>query len=69
MTQVSDKILAGRRSSTAPLMLGYVQLPVEAGPYALPVLPCRIVLSVAILTQAALALLPLCCQQPLPMRS
>jgi hypothetical protein len=68
MTQVSDKSLAGRRSSTAPLMLTYVHLPVEAGRYALPVLPCLMVLSVAVLAQAGLPMVSLCRRQPLPMR-
>jgi 4-amino-4-deoxy-L-arabinose transferase-like glycosyltransferase len=36
------------------LMLGYIPFTVEAGRYALPVLPCLMVLSVAVLTQAGL---------------
>ena len=36
------------------LMLGYVPFTVEAGRYALPVLPCLMVLSVAVLGQAVL---------------
>ena len=50
------------------LMLGYVPFTVEAGRYALPVLPCLMVLSVAVLAQAALPMVPLRRRQPLPMR-
>ena len=50
------------------LMLGYVPFTVEAGRYALPVLPCLMVLSVAVLAQAGLPLVSLRRRQPLPMR-
>jgi hypothetical protein len=50
------------------LMLGYVPFTVEAGRYALPVLPCLMVLSVAVLAQAALPRVSLRRRQPLPMR-
>jgi hypothetical protein len=51
MTQVSDKSLARGWSSTALLMLSYVQFTVEAGRYAHPVLPCLMLLSIACLRQ------------------
>ena len=41
------------------LMLGYIPFTVEAGRYALPVLPCLMVLSVAVLTQAGLLIVSL----------
>jgi hypothetical protein len=50
------------------LMLGYIPFTVEAGRYALPVLPCLMVLSVAVLAQAGLPRVSLCRRQPLPMR-
>ena len=50
------------------LMLGYVPFTVEAGRYALPVLPCLMVLSVAVLAQAGLPLVSLRRRQSLPMR-
>ena len=50
------------------LMLGYVPFTVEAGRYALPVLPCLMVLAVAVLAQAGLPLVSLRRRQPLPMR-
>ena len=50
------------------LMLGYVPFTVEAGRYALPVLPCLMVLSVAVLAQAGLPRASLRRRQPLPMR-
>ena len=50
------------------LMLGYIPFTVEAGRYALPVLPCLMVLSVAVLVQAGLPMVSLCRRQPLPMR-
>lgn len=50
------------------LMLGYIPFTVEAGRYALPVLPCVIVLSVAVLAQAGLLSVALHGRQPLPMR-
>ena len=50
------------------LMLGYVPFAVEAGRYALPVLPCLMLLSMAVLAQAGLPMLPLRCPQPLPVR-
>ena len=50
------------------LMLGYVPFTVEAGRYALPVLPCLMVLSAAVLAQATLSLASLCRQQLLPLR-
>ena len=50
------------------LMLGYVPFTVEAGRYALPVLPCLMVLSVSALAQAALPRVSLRRRQPLPMR-
>jgi 4-amino-4-deoxy-L-arabinose transferase-like glycosyltransferase len=50
------------------LMLGYIPFTVEAGRYALPVLPCLMVLSVAVLAQAGLPMVSLCRRQPLPMR-
>jgi hypothetical protein len=49
-------------------MLGYVPFTVEAGRYALPVLPCLMVLSVAVLAQAGLQMVSLRRRQPLPMR-
>jgi len=50
------------------LMLGYVPFTVEAGRYALPVLPCLMVLSVAVLAQAGLPMVPLRRRQPLSIR-
>ena len=50
------------------LMLGYIPFTVEAGRYALPVLPCLMVLSAAILVQAGLPLVSLRRQQSLSMR-
>ncbi len=50
------------------LMLGYVPFTVEAGRYALPVLPCLMVLSAAVLAQATLSLASLRRQQLLPLR-
>ena len=50
------------------LMLGYIPFTVEAGRYALPVLPCLMVLSVAVLAQAGLPKVSLCRRQPLSMR-
>lgn len=50
------------------LMLGCVPFTVEAGRYALPVLPCLMVLSVAVLAQAGLPMVSLRRRQPLPMR-
>ncbi len=41
------------------LMLGYIPFTVEAGRYALPVLPCLMVLSVAVLAQKGLSVLSL----------
>lgn len=50
------------------LMLGYVPFTVEAGRYALPVLPCLMVLSVGGLTRVFLPRVSLHRRQPLPMR-
>lgn len=50
------------------LMLGYIPFTVEAGRYALPVLPCLMVLSAAVLAQAGLPSASLRHRQPLPMR-
>ena len=50
------------------LMFGYIPFTVEAGRYALPVLPCLMVLSVAVLAQASLLSVPLHGRQPVPMR-
>ena len=50
------------------LMLGYVPFTVEAGRYAVPVLPCLMVLSVAVLAQARPSIVRLRRRQPLPMR-
>ena len=51
------------------LMLGYIPFTVEAGRYALPVLPCLMVLSVAVLAQASLQMVSLRRQEPLSTRS
>ena len=51
------------------LMLGYIPFTVEAGRYALPVLPCLMVLSVAVLAQAGRLSVPSHGRQPLPMRT
>jgi len=50
------------------LTLGYIPFTVEAGRYALPVLPCLMVLSVAVLAQVRLPMVFLRRRQPLPMR-
>jgi len=50
------------------LMLGYIPFAVEAGRYALPVLPCLMVMSVAVLTQAGLPAMSLHHRQVFPMR-
>ena len=50
------------------LMSGYVLFTVEAGRYALPVLPCLMVLSVAVLAQVRFQVLSLRRRQPLPLR-
>ena len=50
------------------LMLGYIPFTVEAGRYALPVLPCLMVLSVAVLAQASLPIVSLRRQVPLSTR-
>ncbi len=50
------------------LMLGYIPFTVEAGRYALPVLPCLIVLSVAVLAQAGLPRVSLRRLEPLHTR-
>jgi hypothetical protein len=50
------------------LMLGYVPFTVEAGRYALPVLPCLMVLAVAVLAQVRLSVVCLHRRQPLPLR-
>jgi len=50
------------------LMLGYIPFTVEAGRYALPVLPCLMVLSAAVLAQAGLPSVSLRHRQALPMR-
>jgi 4-amino-4-deoxy-L-arabinose transferase-like glycosyltransferase len=50
------------------LMLGYIPFTVEAGRYALPVLPCLMVLSAAILAEVGLPLVSLRHRQSLPMR-
>jgi 4-amino-4-deoxy-L-arabinose transferase-like glycosyltransferase len=50
------------------LMLGYIPFTVEAGRYALPVLPCLMVLSAAVLAQADLPSVSLRHRQALPMR-
>jgi 4-amino-4-deoxy-L-arabinose transferase-like glycosyltransferase len=50
------------------LMLGYIPFTVEAGRYALPVLPCLMVLSAAVLAQAGLSSVSLRHRQALPMR-
>lgn len=50
------------------LMLGYVLFTVEAGRYALPVLPCLMVLSAAALAQVRFPRVFLRPRQPLPMR-
>jgi 4-amino-4-deoxy-L-arabinose transferase-like glycosyltransferase len=50
------------------LMLGYVPFAVEAGRYALPVLPCLMVLSVAVLARTHLPIVSLRRHQPLPLR-
>ena len=50
------------------LMLGYIPFTVEAGRYALPVLPCLMVLSVVVLAQAGLPRASLRRRQSLPMR-
>jgi 4-amino-4-deoxy-L-arabinose transferase-like glycosyltransferase len=51
------------------LMLGYIPFTVEAGRYALPVLPCLMVLSVAVLAQAGRLSAPSHGRQPLPIRT
>jgi len=48
------------------LMLGYIPFTVEAGRYALPVLPCLMVLSVAVLARIGLPMVSLRRRQPLP---
>ena len=48
------------------LMLGYIPFTVEAGRYALPVLPCLMVLSVAVLAHIGLPIVSLRRRQPLP---
>ena len=48
------------------LMLGYIPFTVEAGRYALPVLPCLMVLSVAVLARMGLPMVSLRRRQPLP---
>jgi hypothetical protein len=50
------------------LMLGYIPFTVEAGRYALPVLPCLMVLSAAVLAQAGLSSVSLRHRQALPVR-
>jgi 4-amino-4-deoxy-L-arabinose transferase-like glycosyltransferase len=50
------------------LMLGYIPFTVEAGRYALPVLPCLMVLSAAVLAQAGLPSVSLSHRQALSMR-
>ncbi len=50
------------------LMFGYIPFTVEAGRYALPVLPCLIVLSVAVLAQARLPILSPHSRDPLSTR-
>jgi 4-amino-4-deoxy-L-arabinose transferase-like glycosyltransferase len=50
------------------LMLGYIPFTVEAGRYALPVLPCLMVLSAAVLAQTGLSSVSLRHRQALPMR-
>ena len=50
------------------LMLGYIPFTVEAGRYALPVLPCLMVLSSAVLAQASLPWVSLRRQHSLSMR-
>lgn len=50
------------------LMSGYVLFTVEAGRYALPVLPCLMVLSVAVLAQVRFQVLSFRRRQPLPLR-
>lgn len=50
------------------LMCGYVLFTVEAGRYALPVLPCLMVLSVAVLAQVPVQGLSFRRRQPLPLR-
>ena len=50
------------------LMLGYIPFTVEAGRYALPVLPCLIVLAVAVLAQVRLPMASLRRRQHLPIR-
>lgn len=50
------------------LMLGYIPFTVEAGRYALPVLPCLIVLSVAVLAHARLPVVFLHRRDPLSTR-
>ena len=50
------------------LMVGYIPFTVEAGRYALPVLPCLIVLSVAVLAHARLPMVSLHRRDPLSTR-
>ncbi|MBI3806551.1 MAG: glycosyltransferase family 39 protein [Nitrospirae bacterium] len=50
------------------LMLGYIPFTVEAGRYALPVLPCLMVLSVAVLAQTSLPMVSLRPREPLSTR-
>ena len=50
------------------LMLGYIPFTVEAGRYALPVLPCLMVMSVAVLAQTGLPVVSLRHRHFLPMR-
>jgi 4-amino-4-deoxy-L-arabinose transferase-like glycosyltransferase len=50
------------------LMLGYVPFAVEAGRYALPVLPCLMVLSAAVLSRSSLLMVSLRRRQSLPVR-
>lgn len=50
------------------LMSGYVLFTVEAGRYALPVLPCLMMLSVAVLAQVRFPVVSLRRRQPLPLR-
>lgn len=50
------------------LMLGYIPFTVEAGRYALPVLPCLMVLSVAVLAQEGIPALTLRRRRSIPLR-
>ena len=65
MIQATKGSIAGRCLPSTLSMRGYVQLTVEASRYALPVLPCLMVLFVAVLAQAGLPMVSLRHRHPL----